>query len=299
MYDISRMRFCEVAMRISGLYFSPTRETQKVVVQLVARLNEETFDSKEMKSSDEARFFDFTPMASRAKSYEFTSEDLVVIGFPVYAGRLPNVLKKDLRHIEANGAKAIIVVTYGNRSPGDALLELYDEMTLSGFEIIAACARVAKHPFSPLLGANRPWTKEETDLRQFLQAIKEKLTSKNHEAMNLKRYEIGLGDVGPYYKPKNQKGEPVSLLKVIPEIDKDKCSLCGLCICRCPMDSLAMTKDAGNPRAVYVSGICIKCHACVVACPEKAIAFTDPNFIDHKKDLENRHSSPKSSKWYV
>ena len=55
----------------------------------------------------------------REKSVNFIGQDVVIVGVPVYAGRVPNVLLKYLNSINGNGACAVPVVVYGNRNYDD------------------------------------------------------------------------------------------------------------------------------------------------------------------------------------
>lgn len=52
------------------------------------------------------------------------------------------------------------------------------------------------------------------------------------------------------------------------KFDKKKCSLCGLCIQKCPFGSLAMGESG-----IEVGASCRMCGLCVRNCPEKAICF--------------------------
>ena len=59
------------------------------------------------------------------KALEFSGEDLVVLGVPVYAGRVPNLLLPYVRDsIRGSGTPAVPVVLYGNRNFDDGLMEL-------------------------------------------------------------------------------------------------------------------------------------------------------------------------------
>lgn len=80
---------------------------------------------------------DFTLPKVRNKQISFTEDDVVLVGVPVYAGRVPNVLLKYLNSIKGNGAIAVAVVVYGNRNYDDALIELKDILQSRDFKVIA------------------------------------------------------------------------------------------------------------------------------------------------------------------
>lgn len=48
-----------------------------------------------------------------------------------------------------------------------------------------------------------------------------------------------------------------------------------------------------------ISGICIKCHACVKKCPQKAKYFDDPAFISHVKMLEANYTKASKTELFL
>ncbi|WP_409349697.1 pseudouridine synthase [Clostridium caseinilyticum] len=140
--------------RINIMYFSATDTTKKVVYGIAEKLSED-FKVKEKINS-----IDFTLPKVREKVMDFSKEDIVVVGVPVYAGRVPNVLLKYLKTIISNDALAIAVVVYGNRNYDDALIELKDILELDGFKVVAGTAFIGEHSFSNTLAKNRPDEKD-------------------------------------------------------------------------------------------------------------------------------------------
>ena len=67
---------------------------------------------------------------------------------------------------------------------------------------------------------------------------------------------------------------------------------CGICAEVCPMGSVS-TENYSE-----VTGICIKCQACVVKCPEGAKYFDDEAFLSHVRMLENSFTERKEPEWY-
>ncbi|MCD4812317.1 4Fe-4S binding protein [bacterium] len=53
----------------------------------------------------------------------------------------------------------------------------------------------------------------------------------------------------------------------MPWIDVEKCSGCGICVARCPVDTIAMEKEKAN---INMDG-CIRCGTCHDVCPEEAV----------------------------
>ena len=102
---------------VRALYFSGTGTTEKVVCTLAKALGRYLGASVER--------FDFTRPEAREAEQRFGPGELAVIGPPVYAGRVPNVLLKYLTgKLRGSGALAIPVVLFGNRNFDDGLIEL-------------------------------------------------------------------------------------------------------------------------------------------------------------------------------
>ena len=110
--------------KVHAVYFSPTGTTKTVITHLVkcitTLLPEVVTEVK-----------DFTLPSGRKKVPDIRESELAIVGLPVYAGRLPNLLLNYLTTWQSNGAWAVPVVVYGNRSYGNALVELYDILRYS------------------------------------------------------------------------------------------------------------------------------------------------------------------------
>ena len=132
-----------------SVYFSATGTTEKVVTTLAKTVAQEL--------GAQYQAFSFNLPKSREDELTFGPDDLVVMGVPVYAGRVPNLLLPYVRDkVKAQGALAIPVVLYGNRNFDDGLMELKNVMGDNGFMPVAAGAFVGEHSFSTILGAGRP-----------------------------------------------------------------------------------------------------------------------------------------------
>ena len=64
----------------------------------------------------------------------------MIIGMPVYAGRIPMVAVPRLSGLKGNGTPCILVATYGNRHYDDALVEMEDIAREHGFTVKGAAA---------------------------------------------------------------------------------------------------------------------------------------------------------------
>ena len=243
-------------MRISSikaLYFSATGTTETVVRTLAAELS---------RSLDAAAgVYDFTTPQAREETRTFAPEELVIVGVPVYAGRVPNVLLPYLKEkLRGTGGAAIPVVLFGNRDFDDALIELRNILEEDGLRTVAAAAFAGEHAFSETLAAGRPDSEDLAIAGQFAHAAVQRIAALERlpETPVAVRGETPLR---PYYMPRDRKGDPVNILKVHPETDREKCTECGLCASLCPMGSI-------DPADVSrITGVCIKCCACVKKCP--------------------------------
>ena len=264
-----------------AVYFSGTGTTQKVVTTL----------AKSVAQSLGAGYqeYSFNLPQAREKELTFAPEDLVVLGVPVYAGRVPNLLLPYVQNkIHGNGALAVPVVLYGNRNFDDGLMELRSVSRDNGFHPITAGAFVGEHSFSRILGAGRP----DGEDMALVQALAEKtigkvkaLTQAPAQAVEVE----GCDPIRPYYTPRDRHGEPIKdFLKAKPVTDPDKCVKCGLCARLCPMGSI----DPNNVSNVV--GKCIKCCACVKKCPMGAKYFDHEGYLYHQHELEDQYAGRRA-----
>ena len=85
--------------RVCALYFSATGNTEKTVAAFAETLAEQLGVPWER--------LPFTKPAERERDYMFADTDLVVVGTPTYAGKLPNKILPDLKaRLHGNGALA-------------------------------------------------------------------------------------------------------------------------------------------------------------------------------------------------
>lgn len=264
-----------------AVYFSPTGTTKKVVCRLsqsIARGLDASWQE-----------YSFKLPEARQRDLSFGPSDLVILGVPVYAGRVPNQMLPFIRdQIHGGGALAVPVVLFGNRNFDDGLMELRNVLSVNGFYPIAAGAFVGQHSFSEILGAGRPDDQDLALVHELAeQTIKKVLELK--EPPNTPVSVEGQDPIRPYYIPKNSQGEPLKdFLKAKPITDLNKCINCGLCAINCPMGSI-------DPEDVsQIVGKCIKCCACIKGCPTGAKYFDSESFLFHQKDLEDRYGGVRA-----
>lgn len=266
--------------KIFAVYFSGTGTTKTIVTQVAKGLSI-TLDIP----MDE---IDFTDYKVRMRKLVFSETDLVVIGLPVYAGRLPNLILPYIKTMQGNGSMAVPIVLYGNRNYDDALMELKTELDKNEFHAISAGAFIGEHSFSKLLAAGRPDSK---DLR-IADSLADKTAqiihhlSRDNELIKYLLEVKGNMPLHAYYTPRDRKGNPIDIRKVKPKTNEN-CINCEKCIDMCPMGAI----DSMDPT--LVSGICIKCCACIKRCPQQAKYFDDKGYIYHMHELEEQYGATR------
>ena len=271
--------------KVWAVYFSGTGTTEKTVRRIASGLSAALSAPMEV--------FDFTPPAARQDDLSFGPEDLVVLGVPTYAGRVPNVLLPYLTEkVHGAATPAVPVVLFGNRNFDDSLMELRNIMTANGFVPVAAAAFVGEHSFSRTLGAGRPNAEDLTQMDDFARDAAQKL--EGLAALPTVPVSVaGEEPIRPYYTPRDRHGAPINILKVKPKTNMTLCGGCGLCAARCPMGSI-------DPADVsQVKGICIKCCACVKGCPSGAKYFDDPGYLYHQHELEEIYARPAENALFI
>jgi ferredoxin len=264
----------EVNRRVSAFYFSATGTTKKITEKLAMEISA-------MGGNDSWEIIDFTLPEARKKQYSFSGEDIVVVGVPVIAGRVPNILLKFLNTVKGNGATAVATVMYGNRNYDDALKELWDILEEDGFNVLSGCAFIGEHSFSDTLAKSRPDVEDLNTAADFAAKMIEKInTSEIHAAKSEKKV------YRDYYRPMDREGNPVDFRKITPKTGSS-CTNCKICAKVCPMGSIDFD-DVST-----LNGICIKCCACIKKCPVQAKYFDDENFIKHKRELEEEYEARK------
>ena len=275
---------------VTAAFFSPTGNAKKIVTTIAEVIAD--------RAGVSVKTIDFTLPQARNDDgqkgdgplYVFGPGELVVIGTPVYAGRIPNKILPAFQTLfEGNGALAVPVVTFGNRSFDNGLIEVRMEMEKHGFHTIAGAAFVSEHVFSSQLATGRPNDEDMQVIRQFAAdaaAKIEGLAEGPHDGMAEIPAPIQVKGEDPipgYYRPLGADGKPAVFLKAKPKTTDD-CNDCGLCAKLCPMGSIS-PEDFRT-----ITGVCVKCHACVKACPVHAKYFDDPAMLSHIQNLVDNYT---------
>lgn len=189
------------------------------------------------------------------------SSTLLLVGMPVYGGRLIPEYVEMLRRLQVKGCAAIAVVVYGNRDYDDALLELVDVLREMGAHVLAAGAFIGRHSLFRRVAEGRPDSQDKARLAEFGHQSKVLLDAWQGGAV-----ELSVKGKRPYM-PLMSGGLPVQTLC------SEECISCGVCADACPKEAIS----SDNLRATDMNK-CMCCGACITVCPVGARTFGGPGF---------------------
>ncbi len=235
---------------LSIVYFSATDGTKKVVKGIAEGI------------SGSYKEYNITLPSSRQEELVFGTNELVIVGVPVYAGRVPVFLMEYLLKLKGNNTPAIFVTVYGNRNYDDALLELKDEMEKNGFIGVAAGAFIGEHSTTAKVGTGRPDTDDLELAQKFGLEIKNKLEDVIDIA-NLPKLTVK----GNFPYKEIMQAPPMA-----PDTNND-CVNCGICAKNCPVSAINFEncKDVDATK-------CVRCCSCIKRCPLNAKAMNHEMF---------------------
>lgn len=260
-------------MNTHTIYFSPTKTSARVV---------EAIQQGTALPTDSV-----TDLTFQAAEKTFSADDLVIIGMPVYGGRLPTTAVERFKAIKGNNTPVIAVAVYGNRAYDDTLLELCDLCVEQGFTVVASATFIGEHSFSTdakPIAANRP---DQADVDQA-----KKLGAE--VALFLKDNTLAEKNI-PANTPGNRPYKPAMSPNVAATDTLDGCTSCGACAKACPTQ--AITLIDGKP--VTDPSECIWCAACVKFCPTGARQLTFDKLQGSAERLFQNCQTRLEPEWFL
>lgn len=243
--------------KIKAMYFSPNGSTKEIINLIAEGVG--IYDIEDI---------DLTTLELRKQKIEFQEDELLIIGLPVYADRLPTISDEIFKNIKGSNTPAVIVVSYGNRDYGDALLELKDNLAKIGFKIISGAAAIGEHCLNTNVAKGRPDEEDKIKIKNFASKVSKKI-NKIHNIEEIE--DISIKGKHPYRPLKSQR-TPVG---------DDKCIQCGICEQNCPVDAISKEDFRKTDNEM-----CIFCGRCIQVCPTDARDIRDESFLNFMGKLE-------------
>jgi ferredoxin len=258
------------------VYYSPTHTTQRVLGAIAEGLQVRTVIN-----------LDFTPPDAATRRLPEPREDLLLMGAPVYAGRIPSTAAARLGRLRGDGTPAVVVVVYGNRAYEDALLELHDLAYGAGFVPVAAAAFIGEHSYATEatpIAVGRPDACDLAHAAAFGREVGARLrcTGKQESFPRLnvpgkRPYRAGMG-----------AGEAA------PTTRAALCTQCGICVDVCPVGAVQL-----NGKVQTDGWACTLCCACVKACPTGARVMLDEGILRTATWLATEYSARKEPELFL
>ena len=237
-------------MKIQSLklvYFSPTGTTKAIIQGIARGIPHNTVE-----------LIDITKPDARKQPLQTAENELLLVGVPVYMGRVPALVTEWLHGIKAQHTPVVCVVVYGNRVYDDSLLELKDILTKCGCIPIAGAAYIGEHSFSSSEMPTAEGRPDASDLHH-AELLGRNITEKLRSVSSIDQIsDVNIPGNYPY-------GGVTELWSIDFIAISNECTHCGICAEECPVGAI----DSENSHLMDQEK-CTICCACIKKCPQNA-----------------------------
>jgi ferredoxin len=216
------------------------------------------------------------PEKRKGCSLTFGKDELLVVGMPVYGGKLPLHLEDFFAGLHGDGTPAIATVIYGNRDYGDALVELAMRLKERNFVVKAAAAFIGQHSFSSKIATGRPDADDLAVIATFGRQAAAAIAGGTPGKLHFK-------GTYPFTSEGFDPAEPGSNPTRPPVLTSDDCNGCGLCADTCPWGAI----DKNDFKKID-NTTCFRCFHCVKVCPTHAKNVADEKWLAFLPTFEAR-----------
>ena len=265
-----------VVKQVKLICFSPTGTTQKVLESVAKGI-----------AIEDVEQINFTLPEGAHQTIPALSDELALIGAPVYGGRLPVDAIRRFKRLRANNTLAVLIVVYGNREFEDALLELNHLAIELGFHPVAGGAFIGEHSFATAdvpIANGRPDDLDVHKAMAFGAQVKQKIQALQQSAVNV---DFEMPGKFPY------EADGARSMAVSPVTKEDACTVCGTCAGVCPTAAISI-----NATVATQSERCIRCCACIKNCPTGARMMEDRMWKDIALWLNENCSTRKEPQFF-
>lgn len=240
----------KISKQTGILYFSPTNTTRKICKAIALGMGANApVDLNITKPEFRKEFI------SNANTI-LEDINFLIVGGPVYEGKLPVQVIESLNEINGEGKECAIVVVYGNRDYGIAARQMAEILIKKRFKIKAAGMFIGEHSYSRFMpiAINRP---DKKDLEMAFNFGKQCLNTSLFLTSDDIPFKLD-------WISKSKKYQYPARSQYI----SDNCTQCGVCAELCPVGIIL--PETGNFMNKKSEDNCIGCMACVSNCKTNA-----------------------------